>query len=78
MAVGHRYMTSTMSPVGGAINWPDIFEERDDVEPEILRQLWLSHQHEAPQIVTVDLQKLVDGVLTEGVSVADVHSLQAA
>ena len=52
---------------------PDISKEVYDIEPEVLCKFRLPCQNEAPQVASVTLQELVDGVLWQGSSWTDVY-----
>lgn len=51
-------------------------EESNDIKPEILCKFGFPATHESCQMVSVRLQELVDGVLRQGMGVANVQGLQ--
>lgn len=50
----------------------DIFEVGNSIEPEVFSQFWLASKHQPSEILSMCLDKLVDGILSEGMGVADV------
>lgn len=58
------------------VHVPNASEESNDIKPEILCKFGFPATHESCQMVSVRLQELVDGVLRQGMGVANVQGLQ--
>lgn len=58
------------------VHVPNASEESNDIKPEILGKFGFPATHESCQMVSVRLQELVDGVLRQGMGVANVQGLQ--
>lgn len=57
------------------VHVPNASEESNDIKPEILCKFGFPATHESCQMVSVRLQELVDGVLRQGMGVANVQGL---